>query len=605
MKLKSLLALALSGAVASLHAATVDVSGQITSNTTWIASNTYVLNGYVFVSNNATLTIEPGTVIKGKVSEAEAAAALVITRGAKINAVGTADKPIIFTSVLDELNGNLTEADTGLWGGLVILGNARINSRANGAAFSTPVEDQIEGFSVSSDQIPLITFGGTNDADSSGTIRYVSVRHGGAVIGVGNEINGVTLGGVGSGTVMEYVEVFANKDDGFEWFGGTMNARYLVSAFCNDESFDIDTGFRGNLQFLFSIQKDVGLDSGDRAIEWDGATSPLSATPKGDVTVANYTAIGIGTSLKPDGTAGRSNQMLSLGDNPTVKIYNSIFTNFAAGLQIASDIGDVAPDIKGNIFWSHIAANNTPAGLTVAGSVSYTSNYFSDAANSNSIVNPQLKAINYVKGAAILDPRPAAGSPALTGGVTLPAGLTATTYKGAFASPTGALWTNGWTKLSRDAYFTTDIGGGSGSGETVVNRGSPTKLTNIATRGMVGTGSGVMIAGFRIDGPQTQTLIIRAVGPTLANFGVTGALADPVLELYRSNADGTSTLVASNDNWSGEQAKNVSAEKAFPLADGSADAMLLVTLPPGNYTVQVSGKNGTTGVALVEVYEID
>ena len=417
MNIKSLLALTAAVLAAPVFAANVSVSGQITTNTLWTADNTYTLNGYVFVTGGATLTIEKGTVIKGAVSSGSGAAALVITRNSKIMAEGTADQPIIFTSELDELNGNLTAAETGLWGGLVVLGNASINSRANGAAASSPVEDQIEGFSVSGDQTSLITFGGTNDADNSGVIKYVSIRHGGAVIGVGNEINGLTMGGVGSGTTLEYVEVFANKDDGFEWFGGTVNGKYLVAAFCNDECFDIDTGYRGNLQFLFSIQKDIGTDRGDKAIEWDGATSPLTSDPKGNVTISNYTAIGIGNSTKPDGSAGGSNQMLAIGDNPTAKLYNSVFVNFAAGIQIFTDVGTVAPDIKSNVFFSHIAANNTAAALAITGSsvVTYTGDYFTVAANNNSIVDPMLRGISYNVLSNGLDPRPATGSPLLSG----------------------------------------------------------------------------------------------------------------------------------------------------------------------------------------------
>ncbi|HRE06701.1 MAG TPA: hypothetical protein PKX00_13900 [Opitutaceae bacterium] len=252
-----LLALALASA-GPIFAATVTKTGKLSASETWTADNTYLLDGYVFVTGNSTLTIEPGTVIKAKVSTGGGAAALVITRGSKINAAGTAAKPIIFTSELDNLNGNLGVSDTGLWGGLVILGRASINSRANGAVVAAPVEDQVEGFSVPAADVPLITFGGTDDADNSGVLRYLSVRHGGAVIGTANEINGVTLGGVGSGTTMEYIEVFANKDDGFEWFGGTVNARYLVAAFGNDDAFDMDQGFRGNLQFLFSIRRILG-----------------------------------------------------------------------------------------------------------------------------------------------------------------------------------------------------------------------------------------------------------------------------------------------------------------------------------------------------------
>ncbi|MEJ6604250.1 MAG: hypothetical protein QNL51_16945, partial [Opitutaceae bacterium] len=228
MKLKSLLALALAGATASLPAADVNVSGSITSNTTWTADNIYNLSGYVFVAGGSTLTIEPGTVVKGAVSTGAGAAALVVTAGSKIMAEGTADKPIIFTSALDNLDGSLGSDRKGLWGGLIVLGNASINSRSDKAATGTPTQDQIEGMSVSTDQIPLITFGGTNDADNSGIIKYVSIRHGGATIGTGNEINGLTMGGVGSGTTVSYVEVYSNQDDGFEFFGGTVNGDHLV-----------------------------------------------------------------------------------------------------------------------------------------------------------------------------------------------------------------------------------------------------------------------------------------------------------------------------------------------------------------------------------------
>ncbi len=598
MKLKSLLALALAGAVASTQAATVDVTGQITSNTTWTANNTYLLKGYVFVANNSTLTIEAGTVIKGEQSSGAGAAALVVTRGAKLNAIGTASNPIIFTSVLDDLQGSLTVADTGLWGGVVILGKARINSRSDGAAPASPAEDQIEGFSVSSDQIGLVTFGGTDDADSSGTIQYVSVRHGGAVLGTANEINGFSMGGVGSGTTMDHLEVFANKDDGYEFFGGTVNPRYLVAAFGNDDCFDFDQGFRGTLQFLFSIQTDITDDRGDKALEWDGATSPLSATPKGDVTVANYTAIGIGNAKQPGGSAGRANTAVNIRDNVTAKLYNSIFVNFAKGLLIESDVGDIAPDIKGNIFFSHIAANNTAAGLSDEGTISYTSTYFSDAANGNSIVDPQLKGISYTK-EAVLDPRPATGSPALTAGVTLPSGLTAVAFKGAFST---TLWTTGWTKLSEEGYLTTDLGSDTNPDDFVPNAGSPSKLANVATRGPVGTAGNELIAGLVITGPQTQSVMIRAIGPGLTAFGVSGALADPVLSIRNS----AGVEVASNDNWSGTKAVEYAGKLgAFALTEGSADAVVLATLPPGSYTAVVSGKGNTTGNALVEVYEID
>lgn len=590
MNMKPLLiALALASA-GPVFAATVTKTGKLSASETWTADNTYLLDGYVFVTGNSTLTIEPGTVIKAKVSTGGGAAALVITRGSKINAAGTAAKPIIFTSELDNLNGNLGVSDTGLWGGLVILGRASINSRANGAVVAAPVEDQVEGFSVPTADVPLITFGGTDDADNSGVLRYISVRHGGAVIGTANEINGVTLGGVGSGTTMEYIEVFANKDDGFEWFGGTVNARYLVAAFGNDDGFDMDQGFRGNLQFLFSIQTDITTDSGDKVIEWDGATTPLTASPKGKSTVSNLTAIGIGTS----GRGTVNNTAVNVRDAVEATLVNSVFVNFAKGLDIEDDTDDgpnPAPVISNNLWFSHVAANNTAAGLNArpTGAID-ASAYWSNAALNNAIVNASLRGVSYTANAG-LDPRPAAGSAALSGATSVSgSGLTAVSYKGAFGTTN---WAAGWTKLARDGYF---------DPASAIVPGSTSKLVNIATRGFVGSGAGQeLIAGFSITGTESQSVLIRVIGPGLAGFGVAGTLADPVLELFSG-----SVKIAENDDWSGALVSTLASQVgAFALVPGSKDAVLVATLPPGGYTVQAKGKSGATGGVIVEVYEVD
>ena len=575
------------------RAAVINVPRTITSNTTWTKDNTYLLQGYTFVINNATLTIEAGTVIKGKVSTGADAASLIITRGAKIMANGTASAPIIFTSELDNLNGNLTHADTGLWGGVLVMGNARINSRANSQPAGSPAQDQIEGLSVTGSEVAYATFGGTDDADNSGVLRYVSIRHGGAVIGGDNEINGLTLGGVGSGTTIEYIEVFANKDDGIEFFGGAVNAKNIVLAFGNDDGLDFDQGYRGNVQFVFSIQSDITTDRGDKGIEWDGATSPLDATPKGVVTVANATFIGIGSS-------GGANTAINIRDNVEARLYNSVFVNFSKGLDIENDVGTPIPDIKSNLWFSHTAANNTAAGLNARPTGTVDANaYWSTASNSNTIVDPQLRAISYTAN-RVLDPRPAAGSPALiTPVLTLSgAGLTTVNYLGAFGDTN---WAAGWTKLWTDGYFSL-ASAGSGT-DTPIVAGSANKFVNISTRGFAGTGEQVLTAGFVVPGGQTQTVLIRGVGPTLATFGVNGTLVDPVVEVYRQ---GTAAAIATNDDWTGTQAAALAAQIfAFPLQAGSRDAALVLNLEPGNYTVQVKGKGAATGVALVEVYEVD
>ena len=199
----------------------VSVTGSITSNTTWSNDNIYQLNQKVVVQDGATLTIEAGTIIKGSSGTGSLASALVVARGGKLMAEGTASEPIIMTSASDNITigqtmgTNLDQNDRGLWGGLIVLGNAP-------CSFSGDVTDlQIEGIPAE-DTWGL--YGGSNATDNSGVMKYISIRHGGALIGEGNEINGLTLGGVGSGTEIDHIEVVANVDDGVEFFGGTVNA---------------------------------------------------------------------------------------------------------------------------------------------------------------------------------------------------------------------------------------------------------------------------------------------------------------------------------------------------------------------------------------------
>ncbi len=241
----------------------VAVNTNITSNTTWTTGKVYVLSGRITVTSGATLTIQPGVIVKGEVGSGANASALVIARGAKINAAGTSTQPIIFTSVADEIkpgqiaSPNMDPTLEGLWGGVLILGNAR-GSFAGGVT-----EIQIEGIPAS-DTNGL--YGGANDADNSGVLKYVSIRHGGANIGEGNEINGLTLGGVGSGTVIENIEVVANQDDGIEWFGGTVSVKNALVWNSGDDAVDTDQAWAGTLDnFLIICGKNT-----DHALEIDG-----------------------------------------------------------------------------------------------------------------------------------------------------------------------------------------------------------------------------------------------------------------------------------------------------------------------------------------------
>ena len=207
-----------------------DIRGIITSDQHWTKDKTYRLRGYVYVTNGATITIDPGTKI---VSNKDSAGVLVIYRGAKIMAEGTSSEPVVFTS-------NETNPQPGDLGGIVLVGQARGNG--NHSVLEGGVDPQ---FSV---------FGGTNDADNSGVLKYVRIEYAGKAVNPGDEINGLSLYGVGSGTTIDYVEIIRGLDDAFEFFGGTVNCKHLIAYNCADDDYDMDDGYRGKIQYAISIK---------------------------------------------------------------------------------------------------------------------------------------------------------------------------------------------------------------------------------------------------------------------------------------------------------------------------------------------------------------
>lgn len=238
-------------------------SGFISADETWDANGIHILKDRVVVQEGVTLTIAPGAIIKGEAGAGVNASALVIARGAKINAAGTAAQPIIFTSIADEIQlgekagNNLDEASAkGFWGGVIILGAAPTSP-------STGATEQIEGIPAS---VSEGNYGGSDAADNSGVFTYVSIRFGGTNIGEGNEINGLTLGGVGNGTTINHVEVVGNVDDGIECFGGTVNIDHAIVMYQGDDAYDIDQAYSGTINNFIYI---AGADS-DHGLEIDG-----------------------------------------------------------------------------------------------------------------------------------------------------------------------------------------------------------------------------------------------------------------------------------------------------------------------------------------------
>jgi hypothetical protein len=244
----------------------IAVTSNITQDVTWTRNNVYELSGRITVENGAILTIEPGTIIKGQSGSGSNSSALLVARGGKINAVGTANLPIIFTSIADSItpedvaNGDftskgLTDDAQGLWGGVIILGRAPISASAS--------EIQVEGIPTT-DMNGL--YGGSFPNDNSGHLEYISIRYGGTNIGSGNEINGLTLGGVGSGTTIQNIEIVNNQDDGIEFFGGNVSVTNLIIVNPADDGVDIDQAWSGTLNNFIVICGNAT----DHALEIDG-----------------------------------------------------------------------------------------------------------------------------------------------------------------------------------------------------------------------------------------------------------------------------------------------------------------------------------------------
>nr|MBS0037157.1 hypothetical protein [Saprospiraceae bacterium] len=321
----------------------VIVTENISSDATWTSDKVYQLGGRIAVLSGSTLTIEPGTVIKGEAGSGPNATALLVARGGNLMAEGTASLPIIFTSVADEItpeqvasgnyaSPNLDPDIRGLWGGVIVLGNARISaSNDDGEQLS---EVQIEGIPTSD---PNGLYGGNDDADNSGIIRYISIRHGGSNIGAGNEINGLTLGGVGNGTVVDHIEVVANQDDGVEWFGGSVNTTNVVVWNTGDDAIDADQSWSGTLDNF------IVVNPSDHSFELDGPEGSYKA----GYTIKNGSVI-----------SGNASTLINTDDNTICNLENIYFTGISEGQLI-----DRVDHVEGEVNYTNIILDVNPDNL--------------------------------------------------------------------------------------------------------------------------------------------------------------------------------------------------------------------------------------------------
>ncbi len=290
---------------------TVTIDNAINTDATWTADKKYLLKGFVEIESGHTLTIEPGTVILG---DKDTKGTLIVNRGAKLIAAGTASSPIVFTSA--QPAGSRAPGD---WGGIILCGKAPINLPGGTGV----VEGGVEA-----------VFGGTDAADNSGVLQYVRIEFPGIAFQPNNEINGLTLAGVGNGTTIDHIQVSYSGDDSYEWFGGTVNVKNLVAYIGLDDDFDMDNGYSGHVQFGVALRDpDIADASGSNGLEDDNDASGSDADPHTTPVMSNISVFG----PKRDATTAINSNFKRgnhLRRNTRTRLFNSVFAGFPTGVLI-------------------------------------------------------------------------------------------------------------------------------------------------------------------------------------------------------------------------------------------------------------------------------
>jgi hypothetical protein len=369
----------------------VDVSGtfggELTSGATLNCNTTYIIDKKIYIPSGQTITIAPGTVLKGAANAiVSEATALIIERGGTIIASGTESCPIVFTAEADPMDGTYPIATIGSWGGIAVLGTASNNltyaangpyvaGTGNGKLAVADGLGVVEGFATSNIQdrfgvmlnnnnpVAGETVGSFDDEDYSGIMRYISIRHSGAILAVGNEINALTLASVGSRTVVEHIEVVSGGDDCIEIFGGTVNIKYCSVLFGNDDMYDWDLGWTGKGQFLFGMKSDLtSSPDADNGFECDSDDQKSNNLPQSHPIIYNATLIG---NNKTVGTVDNSGMAAIMAKEKTEgEIYNSVFANFREGLNLVKSISGTRSYAAGGEAWHNWTNIAGPASAT-------------------------------------------------------------------------------------------------------------------------------------------------------------------------------------------------------------------------------------------------
>jgi hypothetical protein len=436
---------------ANAQAPVKTITGNLNGNVNWSNDTIYKLTGKVYVKAGGTLNIAPGTIIKGDV--ATAGSCLIVTRGGKINAVGTPTQPIVFTSSATPGN-----KSTGDWGGLVIAGNAKVNVTGGIGTFEGGNLANPDG-TTSDGQ-----YGGLNDLDNSGELKYVRIEYAGFPFAPNNELNGLTMGGVGSGTKISYIQVSYGLDDAFEWFGGTVNCDHLVSFRGNDDDFDTDFGFSGKVQFGVALRDTAVADavSGANGFESDNDAAGSGNGPKTRAIFSNFTMVGPRHTGSVSDTNYNKNfkRGAHIRRNSEQSIFNSIFMGWPTGNHIDGDSCHKNADSSLLVMQNNVIAG-CKLNLDSVGGVTWNiSPWFNATANENTIYSANSD-VMLTSPFDYFNPnfRPTSTSPMLSGAAftnpKLANGFTSVNYRGAFGTDD---WTADWTNFNPDtASYTNGI----------------------------------------------------------------------------------------------------------------------------------------------------
>ena len=520
-------------------------------NRTLDADTCYVMTGLYYVESGFSLTIQPGTVIKGHKATG---GTLIVTKGAQIHATGTLQRPIIFTS--SQAPGARASGD---WGGIILLGDAPTNK----------VNPVIEGGLIGGSCNPanVTTYGGNDANDNSGELRYIRIEYPGFRFAVNNEVNGLTMGGVGAGTTIDHIQVSYSDDDAYEWFGGTVNCNYLVSYGTTDDEFDTDFGFTGHVQFGFALRDPDQSDPTGQSngFESDNDASATSVdNPHTRPIFSNMTLVG------PE--RNNANVPYPLGEtfqygillrrSTQTNIYNSVIMGYPWGLSLrdATTQGFAnANTLK--IRKVSIQGTLIPNGSTIHDTTAWASvnTWFATAAWNNiqnAVRQPNTILLNDMNTLTNPDPRPATGSE-LIGSADFNdpdlAGFVPTNYRGAFPSTNVAskqsLWTAYWTNWSPQTtvycdsvnVYTSVKDGPSYESQLGQNYPNPfNPMTSIDYK--VGTAGRVTLEVFDANGARVRTLVngVKNRGNYTASFNADGMASG--VYFYRLKAVGVDEM---------------------------------------------------------------